>query len=134
MIFREAADKVVAGNGKFEQLVVASQGIAASTAQLVVASRVKAERHSSNLSALSEASRDVTQATGGVVATAKSCSQLVEDNEDLDMSGLSLHQAKRLEMEAQVRVLELEQALQNERLRLSALRRHHYQMAGDNEG
>lgn len=50
------------------------------------------------------------------------------------MSGLSLHQAKRLEMESQVRVLELEQALQNERLRLSALRRHHYQMAGDNEG
>ncbi|XP_046429273.1 huntingtin-interacting protein 1 isoform X1 [Neodiprion fabricii] len=130
----EAADKVVAGNGKFEQLVVASQGIAASTAQLVVASRVKAERNSTNLVALSEASREVTQATGGVVATAKSCSQLVEENEDLDMSGLSLHQAKRLEMEAQVRVLELEQALQNERLRLSALRRHHYQMAGDNEG
>ncbi|KAJ8687345.1 hypothetical protein QAD02_023139 [Eretmocerus hayati] len=130
----EAADKVVSGNGKFEQLVVASQGIAASTAQLVVASRVKAERNSSNLSALSEASRLVTQATGGVVATAKSCSQLVEDNEDMDISGLSLHQAKRLEMEAQVRVLELEQALETERLKLSALRRYHYQMAGENEG
>ena len=61
-------------------MVVASQGIAASTAQLVVASRVKAERNSSNLSALSEASRLVTQATGGVVATAKSCSQLIEDS------------------------------------------------------
>ena len=77
---REAADKVVSGDGKFEQLVVASQGIAASTAQLVVASRVKADRNSNNLSALSEASRDVTQATGSVVATAKSCSQLVEEN------------------------------------------------------
>lgn len=60
--------------------MVASQGIAASTAQLVVASRVKADRNSCNLSALSEASRVVTQATGGVVATAKSCSQLIEDN------------------------------------------------------
>ncbi|XP_015598215.1 huntingtin-interacting protein 1 isoform X2 [Cephus cinctus] len=130
----EAADKVVSGNGKFEQLVVASQGIAASTAQLVVASRVKAERNSNNLAALSEASREVTQATGSVVATAKSCSQLVEDNEDLDMSGLSLHQAKRLEMEAQVRVLELEQALETERLRLSALRRRHYQMADESQG
>lgn len=79
-VYREAADKVVAGNGKFEQLVVASQGIAASTAQLVVASRVKANRNSSNLAALSEASRDVTQATGSVVATAKNCSQLVEEN------------------------------------------------------
>ncbi|XP_044015037.1 huntingtin-interacting protein 1-like isoform X2 [Aphidius gifuensis] len=127
----EAADKVVSGNGKFEQLMVASQGIAASTAQLVVASRVKADRNSNNLAKLSEASREVTQAVGSVVAIAKSCSQLIEENDDLDVSGLTLHQAKRLEMEAQVRVLELEQALETERLRLAALRRHHYQMAGE---
>jgi huntingtin interacting protein 1 len=50
------------------------------------------------------------------------------------MSGLSLHQAKRLEMESQVRVLELEASLDQERLRLAALRRHHYQLAGDVEG
>lgn len=54
--------------------------------------------------------------------------------EDLDISGLSLHQAKRLEMESQVRVLELEASLDQERLRLAALRRHHYQLAGDVEG
>lgn len=47
---------------------------------------------------------------------------------------MTLHQAKRLEMEAQVRVLELEKDLQQERLRLSALRRHHYQLAGEGEG
>ncbi|KMQ97423.1 huntingtin-interacting protein 1 [Lasius niger] len=129
----EAADKVVLGNGKFEQLVVASQGIAASTAQLVVASRVKADRSSNNLIEVSKASREVTQATANVVATAKSCNHLVEENEDLDMSSLSLHQAKRLEMEAQVRILELEQALETERLRLAALRRYHYQLDGDNE-
>ncbi|XP_023722262.1 huntingtin-interacting protein 1 isoform X2 [Cryptotermes secundus] len=129
-----AADKVVSGQGKFEQLVVASQEIAASTAQLVVASRVKADRNSKNMSALSQASKGVTQATGGVVATAKSCGQMIEENEDLDMSGLSLHQAKRLEMESQVRVLELEASLDQERLRLAALRRHHYQLAGEVEG
>jgi huntingtin interacting protein 1 len=50
------------------------------------------------------------------------------------MSGLSLHQAKRLEMESQVRVLELEASLDQERLRLAALRRHHYQLAGEVEG
>ncbi|XP_020287826.1 huntingtin-interacting protein 1 isoform X2 [Pseudomyrmex gracilis] len=129
----EAADKVVSGKGKFEQLVVASQGIAASTAQLVVASRVKADRNSTNLTELSKVSREVTQATANVVATAKSCNHLVEENEDLDMSNLSLHQAKRLEMEAQVRILELEQALETERLRLAALRRYHYQLDGDSE-
>jgi huntingtin interacting protein 1 len=50
------------------------------------------------------------------------------------MSGLPLHQAKRLEMESQVRVLELEASLDQERLRLAALRRHHYQLAGEVEG
>lgn len=34
-------------------------------------------------------------------------------------------------MEAQVRVLELEKELEQERLRLSALRRHHYQLADE---
>ncbi|XP_044732673.1 huntingtin-interacting protein 1 isoform X2 [Chrysoperla carnea] len=129
-----AADQVVSGQGKFEQIVVGAQEIAASTAQLVVASRVKAERGSKNLAGLSEASRAVTSATGGVVATSKACSQLVEENEELDTTGVSLHAAKRLEMEAQVRVLELEQSLQRERLRLSSLRRHHYQLAGEQEG
>nr|CAD7262460.1 unnamed protein product [Timema shepardi] len=129
-----AADKVVRGEGKFEQLMVASQEIAASTAQLVVASRVKAERNSANLGALSLASKGVTQATGVVVATSKSCSEMVEESEDLDVSGLSLHQAKRLEMESQVRVLELEANLQKERERLATLRRRHYRLAGELEG
>lgn len=71
---------MVSGEGKMEKLIVASQGIAASTAQLVVASRVKAERNSHNLNSLSAASKDVTHATGGVVATAKACGQLVEDS------------------------------------------------------
>nr|XP_022901178.1 huntingtin-interacting protein 1 isoform X1 [Onthophagus taurus] len=128
-----AADKVVSGQGKLEQLVVGAQEIAASTAQLVVASRVKAERKSSNLEQLTQASKGVTTATGAVVATVKVCSQLMED-EVLDTSKLTLHQAKRLEMEAQVRVLELEKELEQERVRLSALRKHHYQMAKDDEG
>lgn len=51
--------------------------------------------------------------------------------DDLDFSGLSLHQAKRLEMDSQVRVLELESGLEKERLKLAALRRYHYQLSGD---
>lgn len=80
MICRTSADEVVSNGGQLERLVVASQGIAASTAQLVVASRVKASRNSTNMTHLSSASRDVTQATAGVVATAKSCMRLVEDS------------------------------------------------------
>lgn len=78
---REAADEAVSGAGKLELLVAASQQIAAGTAQLVVASRVKADRDSKNLQAVSQASRGVSQATGAVVATAKACTNMVETGE-----------------------------------------------------
>lgn len=131
----DAADRVVSSSGgKFEELVVASQEIAGATAQLVVASRVKADRGSARLAALGVASRGVSQATGSVVATAKACAHLVEDSEVLDFSRITLHQAKRLEMESQVRVLELESSLERERLRLAGLRKRHYHLAGASEG
>lgn len=38
---RESADKVVLHTGKYEELIVCSHEIAASTAQLVAASKVK---------------------------------------------------------------------------------------------
>lgn len=43
------------------------------------------------------------------------------------MSGMSLQARRRLEMESRVRVLELDQALSMERLKLAALRRTNYQ-------
>ena len=54
----DAADKVVQGTGKFEELVVASHDIAASTAQLVAASRVKARPKSEKLKSLKASSRN----------------------------------------------------------------------------
>ena len=53
----DAADKVVQRTGKFEELVVASHDIAASTAQLVAASRVKARPKSEKLKSLKSSSR-----------------------------------------------------------------------------
>lgn len=49
------------------------------------------------------------------------------------MTKLTLHQTKRLEMESQVKVLEYESSLEKERLRLAALRRQHYQLAGETD-
>lgn len=50
----------------------------------------------------------------------------------MDFTNLSLHQTKRLEMEAQVKVLELEKQLENEKKKLYQLRKQHYQLAGEN--
>lgn len=123
-----AANKAVSGEAKHHlDLVVAAQEIAASTAQLVVASRVKAPKGSNNLQALATASKGVTQSTATVVATAKDCGRQLEENQDLDLENLTVHQAKTMEMEIQVKVLELEQALQMERMRLARFRRKNYQ-------
>lgn len=49
--------------------------------------------------------------------------------ENLDFSHLSLHEAKKEEMESQVRTLELEADLMRERARFAALRKQHYHLA-----
>lgn len=46
-----------------------------------------------------------------------------------DFSAFSLHDAKRGEMESQVRALELETELGRERTKLAALRKQHYHLA-----
>ena len=52
----------------------------------------------------------------------------------MDFTHLSLHQTKRLEMDSQVLVLELESKLEKERVKHSELRRQHYTLAGASEG
>lgn len=54
--------------------------------------------------------------------------------DDLNFERLSLTAVKRLEMNSQVHVLELESSLVRERARLAALRRTHYSLAGESEG
>ena len=52
----------------------------------------------------------------------------------MDFSKLTLHQAKRFEMETQVHVLELESQLEKERRSLGELRKTHYRLAAESEG
>ncbi|KAF7665574.1 hypothetical protein LDENG_00138330 [Lucifuga dentata] len=130
----DAADLVVQGKGKFEELMVCSHEIAASTAQLVAASKVKADKDSPNLHRLQHASRGVTQATAAVVASTKSGKSQIEETDTMDFSSMTLTQIKRQEMDAQVLVLELETRLQKERERLGELRKKHYELAGVAEG
>uniref|UniRef100_F1KS91 Huntington interacting protein related 1 n=1 Tax=Ascaris suum TaxID=6253 RepID=F1KS91_ASCSU len=125
----QSADGAITGKGKLEHLIVASQEIGASTAQLFVSSRVKADRGSQKLAELLTASRAVNSCTASVVATVKSGQQKLSDNETLDFSRLSLHEAKKEEMESQVRMLELEAELTKERARFAQLRKQHYHLA-----
>ncbi|KAM4808518.1 huntingtin-interacting protein 1-related protein [Rhinophrynus dorsalis] len=126
----ESADKVVLHKGKYEELIVGSHEIAASTAQLVAASKVKADKNSKNLPRLQQCSRHVNEMAANVVASTKSGQEQIEDKDTMDFSGMSLIKLKKEEMESQVKVLELENMLQNERMRLGELRKKHYALAG----
>ncbi|XP_047990894.1 huntingtin-interacting protein 1 isoform X5 [Leguminivora glycinivorella] len=124
-----SADEAVNAEGRVEGVSAAAHEVAASTAQLVAASRARAAPGSSALQRLTQASRAVTAATGAVVAVARDTSRRLNDQEALDTSALTLTATRRLEMESKVRSLELESALEAERAKLSALRARHYQLA-----
>ncbi|XP_017003519.3 huntingtin-interacting protein 1 [Drosophila takahashii] len=126
----EAANKAIESeSGKNFELIVAAQEIAACTTQMVIASKVKAERNSQKLSDLTKASRSVTQATGTLVATVKDCNSQLEQQSEIELAQLTPSQIKTMEMEIHVKVLETEQALQMQRLKLSSFRKEHYKNA-----
>uniref|UniRef100_A0A674NS57 Huntingtin interacting protein 1 n=1 Tax=Takifugu rubripes TaxID=31033 RepID=A0A674NS57_TAKRU len=113
----DAADLVVQGKGKFEELMVCSHEIAASTAQLVAASKVSpvgpralraVDRQIHASVCFCSPSRSKQTKTAG---TCSACSR-----------------------RPGVLVLELETRLQKERERLGELRKKHYELAGVAEG
>ncbi|XP_076876849.1 huntingtin-interacting protein 1-related protein [Brachyhypopomus gauderio] len=126
----ESADKVVTDRGKYEELIVCSHEIAASTAQLVAASKVKADRGNKKLHTLQQASRHVNDMAAVVVTSTKTGQMQIEYKDPLDFSGVSLIKLKTEEMDSQVKVLELESQLSKERQRLGELRKKHYELAG----
>lgn len=103
----ETADGVISGRNSPEQLIVASNNVAASTAQLVAASRVKASFMSKTQDRLEEASRAVGAACRSLVRQVQDI--IAEKNRDtaeaVDYSKLSGHEFKVREMEQQVRCL-----------------------------
>uniref|UniRef100_A0A3Q1GPB0 Huntingtin interacting protein 1 related n=1 Tax=Acanthochromis polyacanthus TaxID=80966 RepID=A0A3Q1GPB0_9TELE len=124
----DSADRVVGEKGTYEELIACSHEIAASTAQLVAASKVKADRNNKKLYTLQQASRHVNDMAAVVVTSTKHGQQQISDHGVMDFSGMSLIKLKKEEMEAQVKVLQLESQLEQERVRLGELRKRHYDL------
>jgi hypothetical protein len=100
----ETADGVISGRNSPEQLIVASNDVAASTAQLVAASRVKATFMSKTQDRLETASKAVGAACRALVRQVQDiiAEKNRDDNEAVDYSKLSSHEFKVQEMEQQV--------------------------------
>nr|VZH96731.1 unnamed protein product [Spirometra erinaceieuropaei] len=130
----EFADAIVNGkDGKLEQLLVAALEISSCTTQLLVASRVKARSDSVRLAGLEDAAKEVSKMTGKVVAEANNGVSIREQSADLEFTQLGITQARRAEMDSQVRVLELEASLAAERKKLGELRRYNYSNSAEVE-
>ena len=111
----ETADGVISGRNSPEQLIVASNDVAASTAQLVAASRVKASFMSKTQDRLETASKAVGAACRALVRQVKDIiSERTQDEvETVDYSKLSSHEFKVQEMEQQVRVTCIAESLEH---------------------
>ncbi|KAL1963805.1 hypothetical protein VTN77DRAFT_7871 [Rasamsonia byssochlamydoides] len=125
----ETADGVISGRNSLEQLIVASNDVAASTAQLVAASRVKATFMSKTQDRLETASKAVGAACRSLVRQVQDiiAEKNKDDSEAIDYSKLSGHEFKVREMEQQVEILQLENALARARTRLGEMRKISYQ-------
>jgi hypothetical protein len=92
----ETADGVIGGRNSPEQLIVASNDVAASTAQLVAASRVKASFMSKTQERLEDASKAVTGACRSLVKQVQAIIDARANGEELvDYSKLSKHEFNR---------------------------------------
>ena len=99
----ETADGVVSSRNSPEQLIVASNEVAASTAQLVAASRVKAGFMSKSQGQLETASKAVGAACRALVGQVQAMIKDRQQEEDqVDYSKLGAHEFKVREMEQQV--------------------------------
>ncbi|KAL0937925.1 cytoskeleton assembly control protein [Colletotrichum truncatum] len=124
----ETADGVLSNRNSPEQLIVASNDVAASTAQLVAASRVKAGFMSKSQENLEQASKAVGAACRALVRQVQSIiKDRNEEDEAVDYSKLGAHEFKVREMEQQVEILQLENALSAARHRLGEMRKISYQ-------
>ncbi|KAG1885456.1 ANTH domain-containing protein [Suillus subluteus] len=122
----ESADGVLSGTHSLEQLIVASNEVAAATAQLVAASRVKANLMSKTQERLELAAKAVTEACKALVRQVKAVSAKQVVEEDIDYKNMAVLEYKRREMEQQVQILKLEKDLGAARHHLGAMRRAGY--------
>merc|ERR1711939_1116392 len=116
----ETADGVINGRNSPEQLIVASNDVAAS--------RVKASFMSKTQDRLEQASRAVGAACRGLVRQVQDIikERQRDEGESVDYGSLSSHEFKVREMEQQVEILKLRNSLEAAQARLGEMRKISY--------
>ncbi|KAF9110590.1 sla2 Src-like adaptor 2 [Mortierella sp. AM989] len=129
----ETADGVISKTHSMEQLLVAANEVAAANAQLVAASRVKANMMSKAQDNLERASKAVTDASKALVRAVKTIMdrEMKARESAVDYQNMNAHEFKRKEMEQQVEILKLEKELTLARRVLGEMRKVSYHQGDD---
>ncbi|KAF8935577.1 sla2 Src-like adaptor 2 [Haplosporangium bisporale] len=129
----ETADGVISKTHSMEQLLVASNEVAAATAQLVAASRVKANFMSKAQDNLERASKAVTEASRALVRAVKAIMEreMKARESQEDYQNMNAHEFKIKEMGQQVEILKLEKELTLARRVLGEMRKVSYHQGDD---
>ncbi|XP_063391701.1 talin-1 [Cydia fagiglandana] len=124
----EAANALVQGAGSEERLISSARQVASSTAQLLVACKVKADPSSESTRRLQAAGAEVIRSTDNLVRAARDAMHCEEER--------SLVLNRRMvggiaqEIDARSEILRIEKELEEARGRLNAIRQAKYKMRG----
>jgi len=118
------------GKGVEEALIASARGVAASTAHLVAASRTKADPNALAQRNLQTAAKTVAQATAKLVSSAQSIGLYEEATAEVDEvvlpdGGVAVG-GVRMEMEQNIKILNIEKQLEQERQRQRNMRSDKY--------
>ncbi|XP_076808289.1 talin-2-like isoform X3 [Clavelina lepadiformis] len=120
----EAANQAVQGEASEEKLVTSAKQVASSTAQLLVACKVKADPNSENMKRLQIAGNAVKHASEDLV---KAASESTHSDEEVEVViNARLVGGIAQEMMAQEEILRKERELQSARQKLAQIRRMRY--------
>jgi len=120
-----SADAAAKGQAEEERLVASARAVAATTAQLVAASRAKADPASQAQQKLSAVAKAVATATTQLVEAARLSSQQEREEKNINRR-FSMSISAKAELEKQIEILKLEKALEQARSDLTRNRKQQY--------
>ncbi|XP_047524858.1 talin-1 isoform X1 [Pieris napi] len=128
----EAANALVQGAASEERLISSARQVASSTAQLLVACKVKADPTSESTRRLQAAGAEVIRSTDGLVRAARDAIHC-DDERSLVLNRRMVGGIAQ-EIDARSEVLRIEKELEEARGRLTAIRQAKYKLRGDTSG
>ncbi len=128
----QAANALVKGHSSEEKLIGAAKQVAGSTAQLLLACKVKADPDSNSMRRLEAASNAVRKATDNLVKAAQQALDREEETANVDLNQSAVNSVVE-EINARSEVLRMERELEQARDRLGNIHRRKYQTDSETE-